>query len=224
MNLTLPVVTLAALADSINPCAISVLLLTIGFLFSLQKSRREIIAITSIYIAGIFVTYTLIGLGVLQALTLFGIPKSLSKIGALFIIASGVLSLAEKFIPNFPIHLGLPEFSKPGIAKQMQKASVAAAFGMGILVGLFEFPCTGGPYLMILSLLHDASSRVNGALYLMYYNVVFVLPLVILMLVSSNPVLLQKVQVWRKNNSRSFDIYSSLVMIGLGLVILVVSS
>ncbi|KKU56475.1 MAG: putative membrane protein, partial [Candidatus Amesbacteria bacterium GW2011_GWA2_47_11] len=61
MSLTLPVITSAALIDSVNPCAISVLLLTIGFLLSLEKSRREILSIAGFYILGIFVTYILIG-------------------------------------------------------------------------------------------------------------------------------------------------------------------
>ncbi|KKU93205.1 MAG: putative membrane protein, partial [Candidatus Amesbacteria bacterium GW2011_GWC1_48_10] len=61
MSLTLPVITTAALIDSVNPCAISVLLLTIGFLLSLEKSRREILSIAGLYILGIFVTYILIG-------------------------------------------------------------------------------------------------------------------------------------------------------------------
>src|SRR3989338_6909800 len=38
----LPLVAVAALIDSVNPCAFSVLLLTIAFLFSLGKLRGHI--------------------------------------------------------------------------------------------------------------------------------------------------------------------------------------
>lgn len=74
MNLTLPIVTIAALLDSINPCAISVLLLTIAFLISLRKNRRDILLIAGVYILGIFLIYILIGLGVLSALTFSVFP------------------------------------------------------------------------------------------------------------------------------------------------------
>lgn len=219
MSLTLPVVTAAAFLDSINPCAVSVLLLTIGFLVSLEKSRRQIYAITGIYILGIFLTYILIGLGVLQALSFFGIPKALSKFGAITIIVTGLLSLGERFIPDFPIHLALPKFTKPSIAKLINQATLPATFLLGVLVGLFEFPCTGGPYLLILSLLHDKATYFSGALYLIYYNLIFVSPLVLILFFAGNPVLHERFLVWRKRHLATADILTSLAMILLGLVI-----
>lgn len=219
-ELTLPIVTVAALADSINPCAISVLLLTIGFLVNIKKNSAQIIQIAGTYILGIFLTYITIGLGVLRALTFFGIPKALSHFGALAIILVGILNLLEKFIPNFPIHLAIPSFIKPRIAKLMSKGTYIGMFTMGILVGLFEFPCTGGPYLLILTLLHDQSTHLSGALYLIYYNLIFVSPLLAILLAVSHPQLQNNITSWRKKNSRRADIIASLVMILLGGIIL----
>jgi len=222
MILNLPVVTVAALLDSINPCAISVLLLTIGFLFSLKKPRTEILKIAGFYIFAIFLTYILIGLGVLSALTFFGIPKAITKFGALFIIISGLLSLFDQIIPNFPIKLAIPSFIKPELARQMQKATIPAMITLGILVGLFEFPCTGGPYLLILSLLHDAGKFLSGFLYLIYYNLIFVSPLIIILVLGSHPKILTRVESFRKRNTKKADIISSLAMIILGIIIFIV--
>ena len=58
----LPLVGIAALIDSINPCAFSILLLTIAFLFSIGKIRSGILKIGGAYIFGIFAVYILIGL------------------------------------------------------------------------------------------------------------------------------------------------------------------
>ena len=88
------------------------------------------------------------------------------------------------------------------------------------MVGLFEFPCTGGPYLLILSLLHDSASFVSGALYLIYYNLIFVLPLVLILLISHSSFVLDKINFWRKTSSRNLEIGSSLAMIILALIIL----
>jgi len=219
MHLNLSVVTLAALLDSINPCAISVLFLTIGFLFSIKKSRSDILKIAGFYIFAIFITYILIGMGVLSALTFFGIPRAISKIGALFIISSGLLSLFDILIPNFPIKLAIPSFIKPELAKQMQKATYPAMFILGALVGLFEFPCTGGPYLLILTLLHDAGKFLSGLSYLIYYNLIFVAPLIIILIVGSHPKLLAKAEAFKKTNTKRADIISSIAMIILGIII-----
>ena len=116
----LPVITAGALLDSINPCAISVLLLTLGFLISLEKSHREVLVIAGSYILGIFITYILIGLGVLQALSFFGIPRAITKFGALILICTGVLGLLDRLIPDFPVKLQIPQSAKPGLAGLLQ--------------------------------------------------------------------------------------------------------
>lgn len=219
MNLTLPLVTSAAFLDSINPCAISVLLLTIGFLFSLNSSRERILKVVGLYIIAIYLTYILIGVGVLSALTFFGVPHILTKAGAVLLIIYGLFSLCETLIPNFPVSLSIPKFIKPHIAKLMYQASSPSAFFMGILVGLFEFPCTGGPYLMILALLHDKSAVVPGTLYLLYYNFIFVLPLILITLISVNSQVMSKMEAVRHSNSRQVSIFSSIATIILGIII-----
>src|SRR3990172_2498937 len=55
-------IAFAALLDSVNPCAFSVLFLTIAFLFSLGRSRKSILKAGFVYIFGIFAVYILIGL------------------------------------------------------------------------------------------------------------------------------------------------------------------
>src|ERR1035437_11145135 len=69
----------AALVGSVNPCAFSVLFLTITFLFGLERKRKDIIWAGLAYVFGIFLTYVLIGLGVLKVLSLFNIPNLMSK-------------------------------------------------------------------------------------------------------------------------------------------------
>ena len=219
MNVTLPVITIAAIIDSINPCAFSVLLLTIAFLFNLNKDRRRILEIGGLYIFAIFITYILIGVGVLQAMSFFGIPRFMTKLGAVLVIAFGAVSLIEKYCPSFPIKTKIPEFIKPTMAKVMQKGTAPAMFAVGVIVGLFEFPCTGGPYLMVLGLLHDKATFMQGFFYLIFYNFIFVLPLIIILFIASNQTLLAKVKEWKKQTGGNFNFYSSFAMIILGLVI-----
>lgn len=215
-----PLVLVAALIDSINPCAFSVLLLTIAFLFSLGKMRTHIFQIGGFYILGLFVVYLLIGLGALQVLHLFNTPHFMARVGAILLVALGALNLINHFFPRFPIRLGIPRAAHTKMGELMEKASLPAAFGLGALVGLCEFPCTGGPYLMVLGLLHDQGTYLRGLGYLLLYNLVFILPLVVILAIASHKTLLQKVQEWKKRETGKMHLWAGLAMIILGLLII----
>lgn len=223
MDLNVFIVTSAALLDSINPCAISVLLLTIGFLLSLNKVRSEIYKIGLTYIGALYLTYLFIGLGVLQALAVFGFPHVLAKIGAFILFGTGLINLLGYLIPNFPIKLKIPNAAHPILARYIKKSTYLSMFVLGILVGLFEFPCTGGPYLTILSILHDKATFTSGLLYLLYYNVIFVSPLVVILIIANSKLVLKKVDIWKKQYTKRVDIVSSVLMMVLSVIIFLVS-
>ena len=218
MNI-IPVLGIAALISGLNPCGLSILLLTVAFLFSIGKARAGILKVGGSYIFGIFVVYILIGLGLLRTLQVFNTPNFLAKIGALILIILGVINLINLFFPAFPIKLKIPQSAHHRIAKLMEKNSMPAAALLGALVGLFEFPCSGGPYLVVLGLLHDQATYVRGLAYLLFYNVVFILPLIVVLLIASNNLVLEKIQQWRKGNARQMKLWSGLAMITLGVII-----
>ena len=226
----LPIVTAAAIIDSINFCAFSVLLLTIAFLFSAGNLRAGIVKIGGFYIAGIFLVYVLIGLGIMQMLHFFNAPHFMAKIGALILILFGGINVINEFFPavakaltgkpaEFPIKLKIPSAAHQKMGKLIEKGSAPAAFFLGALVGLSEFPCTGGPYLMILGFLHDRATYVKGVAYLLFYNMVFVLPLVITLFIASNETLLGKLKMWRENKNIRVKLLSGVAMIILGVII-----
>ena len=215
----LPLVTAAAVIDSINFCAFSVLLLTIAFLFSAGNTRSKILKVGGFYIAGIFLIYVLIGLGIARTLYFLNTPHFMAKIGAVVMILFGVINIINEFFPAFPIKLKIPASAHSKMAPLIQKGSIPTAFFLGVLVGLYEFPCTGGPYLMILGFLHDRATYVKGAGYLLYYNLVFVLPLIITLFIASNETLLGKLRAWRENKNIKIKLWSGVAMIILGVVI-----
>lgn len=215
----LPLVAIAALIDSINPCAFSILLLTIAFLISLGKVRGSILTIGAFYILGIYISYVLIGLGILQALHFFNTPHFMAKLGAFLIILWGALNLINEFFPSFPIKLRIPTISHKMMATLMEKATLPTAFILGVFVALCEFPCTGGPYLMVLGLLHDSTTYITGLGYLFFYNLIFVLPLVVILFLASDKVLTEKVREWKKGENTHMRIWGGIAMIILGIII-----
>jgi len=215
----LPLIGVAALIDSINPCAFSVLLVTIAFLLSIGKIRSSVLAIGGAYILGIFLVYLVIGLGLLQTLHIFDTPHFMAKVGASALIVLGLINITKEFYPAFPLKLGIPQAAHRKIAVLMEKASVPTAVALGVLVGLCEFPCTGGPYLMVLGLLHDHATYYTGAAYLLMYNLIFILPLVLILLIASDQTLLAKVQAWQQGEKTVMRWGGGLAMVTLGMLI-----
>lgn len=221
-QLLLPLVAVAAVIDSINPCAFSILLLTVAFLFALGRVRRDIIKIGGFYIFGIFLAYFLIGLGILQTLQFFGVPHFMSKLAAGLLMGLGGINLLNSFFPKLPLKLEIPHFAHRQLAYFIKKASLPSAFLLGGLVGLCEFPCTGGPYLLVLGLLHDQSTFWQGLGYLLFYNALFVLPLVLLLGIAANEDLLNKVRSFQIREKSKMRLISGAAMVLLGLLIFII--
>ena len=215
----LPLVGIAALLDSVNPCAFSILLLTIAFLFSIGRLRAQILAIGGAYILGIFVVYLLIGLGILQTLHLFDTPHFMAKLGAFLMVALGGINIVNHFFPRFPIKLKIPHSAHHKMAVLMEKGSIPTAFLLGGLVGICEFPCTGGPYLMVLGLLHDSSTYLSGLGYLLLYNLIFILPLVVILSIAGNSAVLEKVRSWQELEKGWMRLGAGIAMVALGIAV-----
>jgi len=215
----LPLVLISALLDSVHPCSFSILLITIAFLFGIQMTRKKILQIGGTYIAGIFVAYLLIGLGILKVLHLFNTPHFMGKLGATLLIIFGVINLVNKFFPNFPIKLKIPSVSHTAMGRLMEKASFPAAFGLGLLVGICQFPCMGGPYLMVIGLLRDQVTYLSGFGYLVLYNLILIVPLVAVLWITADKTIVDKIQEWKKTNMKGVQFWAGLAMIIIGILI-----
>lgn len=216
----LPLVLVAAVLDSVHPCSFSILLITIAFLFGMQMSRTRILQIGGLYIAGIFSSYLLIGLGILQVMHLFNTPHFMGKLGAALLIGFGILNLINRFFPQFPLKLKIPSVSHTAMGTLMEKASLPAAFLLGALVGICQFPCMGGPYLMVIGLLRDQVTYYSGFGYLVLYNAILVVPLIAVLWIAADKLLLQKMQEWKKTNLSAVRLWAGIAMILVGLLVL----
>jgi cytochrome c biogenesis protein CcdA len=218
----LPLVIISSLLDSVHPCSFSILLITIAFLFGMQMTRKKILQIGGTYIAGIFAAYFLIGLGILRVLHIFNTPHFMGKLGAALLIAFGVINLIGGFFPRFPIKLKIPSAAHAAMGRLMERTSIPAAFGLGLLVGICQFPCMGGPYLMVIGLLRDQVTYFSGFGYLLLYNLILTLPLVAVLLVAADKLILEKLQAWKRSNIVGVKFWTGAVMIAVGILILLI--
>ncbi|MDP1707324.1 MAG: hypothetical protein Q8L30_02115 [bacterium] len=218
----LPLVLVSSLLDSVHPCSFSILLITIAFLFGLQMTRKKILQFGGLYIAGIFASYLLIGLGILKVLHLFNTPHFMGKLGATILIIFGVVNLLNRFFPNMPIKLALPSFVHRPMATLMEKTTAIAVFGLGLLVGICQFPCMGGPYLMVIGLLRDQVTYLTGFWYLLLYNAILIVPLALVLWVAADKIMVEKMQEWKLTNLARVRLIAGILMMLIGALILFV--
>ncbi len=221
-DLILPTVVGAGLLDSFNPCAISAALLFIAVMFTLGKNRKVILRVGFFYILSIYLTYFFIGLGLLKTISFFGIPHLVSYLGAFIVILFGVLNLKEYFFPNWNfLKVRMSIKARYKLNDWAYKASVPAAVVMGLIVGVFEFPCSGAVYIAIVSLLNLKATFWDGLIYLLIYNLMFVLPLILIFGLSSNRLVIEKMINWQEKEGRKMHLLLAFLMISLGAIMLI---
>jgi cytochrome c biogenesis protein CcdA len=220
--LLLPLILVSSLLDSVHPCSFSILLITIAFLFGLQMTREKILKIGGAYVLGIFASYLLIGLGILKVLHIFNTPHFMGKLGASLLILFGIVNLVNRFFPNAPIKLALPAFVHRPMARLMEQTSLLATFLLGVLVGICQFPCMGGPYLMVIGLLRDQATYAVGFWYLVLYNVILIVPLVLVLWFAADKSVVDKLQEWKREHLSRVRLVAGIAMIMLGALILIV--
>ena len=217
----MPIVVSTAIVDSFNPCAFGVLLFFLALLFVLRRGRREIAKIGSVYIFMIFLTYILIGLGILQAIIISDSPHFIAQVAAILVIIIGLIAIKDYFFYGRWLSISMPASQTGRIKKWMNKATIPSAIVLGFLVGLCEFPCSGGIYVGIISMLSISTTFSEGLVYLIIYNIFFVLPLVIILLAASNRKILAKIEGKEKKFKKHMKLANGLMMIILGILLLI---
>lgn len=179
----------AGLVDGVNPCALATLLFMVSALALGGRSRMLVASIGLCFIFGVFITYFLIGLGLLRVGTIAAaIPWLRTSIRYLTAIALGVLGVlslrdwkAVRKGNTADLSLRLPDSAIRWMHRFIRKGASLWLSGigsvlLGVLVSIGEFVCTGQVYLP--TLVYISQRRMEGALALLFaYNLAFIMPL-----------------------------------------------
>lgn len=212
-------VIFAALVDSTNPCGLSVL---VFLLISMAAAgdRKRILLVGGVYIAAMFLFHLLVGIGLFSAIAISGLAKPFSIIGGVIALVLGIATLADVIRNNESYLLSIPESGKGLLGTYIRKATLPAAFILGILAGILGFSCTGGIYISILGLIGRDMTIMTGLPYLILYNLIFVLPLVLVTLLFAYGLSPERAERWRTENKRTVRVIIGAILVALGLVIL----
>lgn len=231
------------LIDGINPCAFAVIVFFISFLGVYGYKKKEIIYVGTFYCLAVFITYLLIGLGFFNFFyaleQIYFIVKAFYYFIAIFCFLMAMAAVRDYYKFKKTGHseeaiLQLPKFLKKrinlviGSRMREKKGGIwglcVSSFIVGFLVSLLEAVCTGQVYLpTIVFILKNTDLKVKAAYYLFLYNFMFVLPLIIIFLLSLAGVKSTKFNDFLKKNVGRIKILMALVFFCLGLFILIIS-
>lgn len=199
-QITLWAIIGAGLADGVNPCAFAVIVFFVSFLAAYKYTKKEIIVVGSAYCLAVFLAYVLMGLGafhVLYAMKAFKYVTLVVQWGMVGLCGVFLLLSLYDFIvyqrtkKSEKMLLQLPTNYKVYIHKVMRfflkdKHSsmwrlLLAAFLVGFVVSGVEAVCTGQVYLpTIVVILKEVNQHFWRATeFLLFYNLMFILPLVL---------------------------------------------
>ncbi len=188
-------VALAGLVDGINPCAFTTIIFLLSMLAYLGKTQRQLAIVGVGFTAAVFLTYFILGFGVLGAIKIFSVSHGVSR-GLTYVVVALTFGLAAWSFVDFvrcsrsgdvnKTTLGLPRSVKSRIHKVIRegfnknsRGLLVGSFVIGGLVALLESLCTGQVYLpTLIFVAREPSLRSEAVAYLLLYNIAFILPLV----------------------------------------------
>lgn len=209
--------TILGLADGINPCMFSVLLFLLTYLLAIGSKKKAIKA-GLIFTVGVFVVYFLFMLGIIKVITLIGFISKIKIVVTLFAFIFGLIMIKDFFAYGKGISLEIPESAKPLIEKLIKKGTIPSAILLALLSSLVELPCTAGIPLVYTTLLAE-KAKVHIP-YLLWYNIFFVLPLLLIIaIVSFAFAEVNKIEKWRLSFRKYMRLLSGLILLFLAVAL-----
>ncbi|HWQ68187.1 MAG TPA: cytochrome c biogenesis CcdA family protein [Methanospirillum sp.] len=215
----IPLILGAGLLDGINPCAFAVLVFLLTYLLSLNN-RRRVLLVGLVYTAAVFIFYFLSGVGIFTLVQTTGLVSGFSFIAGIVALIFAMIMIKDALFPGIGPSLAIPESRKETIHRFVEKSSIPAAFILGILVGMFELPCTGGIYLSIISMISLKTNLIGGLWYLFIYNLAFIFPLLVIIALIYWGIPPERVNEWRIDQRRSLRLIIGLIMLIFAVMIL----
>ena len=221
-------ITSLAFAESVNPCEIAILtMVLVSILINNPEKRKKVLHAGFAFISAVFIGYLVYGTIII---TLFNSFAEFLRFNsgyvynglAIFAMILGALNIKDYFYyqPG-GIATEMPLWMRPYAKLTISRiTSPIGAFFIGFLVTIFLLPCTIGPYIIASGLL--AELGIWGALpWLLYYNLIFVLPMIaIVLLVYFGFKEVDEVSGWKERNIKRLHLVAGILLFLVGFAIL----
>ncbi len=203
-----------ALSDSINPpCTFVIYTMLLIALSVREVSKGRLYLIGAAFILAVYVSYYLLGVGLLY----FAGHLPPLWVAGIAAVAFGLYTMVT----------GLMERSRIGgdkgeIRRRMFRSDATAlgAFTLGgVIVSTTLLPCSAGSYL-VYAIIISRTGKALAFLLLALYNVVFVLPLVVILLAMGSVTESKRFSQAMVRRSRELSVVAGALLVAIGLWVL----
>lgn len=217
--LSLPMITVAGLVDGINPCAIGMMVMLLGYLLVFAKKPERVIKTGLLYIGTVFTTYLVVGLGLYSIVAKIDFStgaKVLNWVVATILGIAGLIQFKDFLGIEKGPHLRIPTASKARLMTLIEKVNYPATVLLGILVTLLETPCSLPIYVGTATILSQSGMALPlVVLYFLYYNFLFVLPLIVVLVVMWKGQKLVEMKEWEHKAKKWMHLSLAVVLLGM---------
>jgi cytochrome c biogenesis protein CcdA len=223
-----------ALADSVNPCAIAILMMMLIAIVTYNPGNKKMVLLSGIsFVGAVLVMYFIYGIFIVKFFDLIQSFKSIQAvITPVLSILMGIFSLilgfleVKDFLNYKPGSFGteMPLNLRPKVQKIISKVtSPWGAFVLGMFVTIFLLPCTIGPYFILGGLISTGSTAIGEMIpYLFLYNIIFVMPMIAVTAVIFFGVKnIDDVKNWKDKNVRILHLIAGILLTGLAIWVLI---
>ena len=222
---SLPVLTLVlAGVDAFNPCAFFVLLFLLSLLVH-ARNRARMLVVGGIFVGFSGLVYFLFMAAWLNVFLLIGELRGLTMTAGAVALGFAAVNIKDYFWFQRGVSLSIPERAKPGLFARMRQTlnadSLPAMAGAAVMLALaansYELLCTAGfpmAYTRVLTL--HALNPIGYYLYLLLYNVIYVVPMAVIVLLFTFTLGARKLTA---REGRILKLVSGLMMLGLGAML-----
>jgi len=221
----------AGLIDGLNPCAFATLVFFVSYMAFTGRRGRDVLFVGVAFTLGVFLTYLLVGVGLLKVVQSLGILSSLGRwvylLTALLCAILAALTFRDLARARQgklgEMTLKLPLSLRKRINKVIRegaqvRAFVGMAFVTGFLVSLIELACTGQVYLpTIVYVLSQPDLAARAFFYLLLYCLMFVLPLVVVFALSYLGTTSEQLGQFVNRHTASIKLLTGVIFVGLAL-------
>ena len=225
-------ILLAGLVDGLNPCAFATIIFFVSYLALSGHKGKQILLTGASFTIGVFLAYLLVGLGFYKVLDLIKeymniLSKIVYGLTALFCLILAILSIRDYFKTRHgdldDMALKLPEPLRKRINATVRggrKSSsyYLSAFVVGLVVSILELACTGQIYLpVIISMSTLPELRGKAVLFLLLYNLMFIVPLIIVFILAYFGTTSKDLTAFLKKHAAAVKIGMAIVFLALAI-------
>jgi len=212
--------------DAFNPCAFFVLMFLLSMmLHTRSRSRMLLVGLVFVFVSGFM--YFLFMTAWLNLFRVIGKLDVITQVAGVVSLMIGVINVKDFFWFKKGISLSISGSAKQSLFQRMRgllgRASLSgtliATVSLALFANLYEFLCTAGfPMVFTRILTLSGMPEWQYYVYLLLYNLIYILPLLVIVILFTLTVGEKKLQ---EKEGRRLKLVSGMMMMSLGIMLIV---